>query len=233
MNFAMELPRLSVITVVLNNKETIEACILSVRAQTYPNVEYIVIDGGSVDGSTDVLKKHSDKIDYWISEPDTGIYNAINKGLALCSGDFYLFLGSDDILLPKALEILYKASVNKLVVQALSYKYIKGNATLVRAHSSATLINIKAHKEFGLYDESFRIAADTKFLAMLNDRNHVVKVEEVVGVFAHGGASSNYMPTVMEHARAMKESGVWSNPYSYVWITSRKLFYSIKLIFSI
>jgi len=229
----MLIPKLSVITTVFNNKETLEACILSVRAQTYPNVEYIVIDGGSTDGSILVLKKYADKIDHWISESDSGIYSAINKGLALCTGDFYLFLGSDDLLLPKALETLYEGSMNNLAVRALSYFSDPGSnrVALIRAHSSATLISMAAHRRFGLYDESYRIAADAKFMATLCKNGLVNDVDEVVGIFAPGGASSRYLPTVLEHARAMRESGVWGVFYSFLWVKSRKTFYSIKLLF--
>jgi len=72
--------KVSIITVILSNKDTIEDCMLSVFNQSYPDIEYIVIDGGSVDGTLDVIKKHESKIAKWISEPDQGIYDAMNKG---------------------------------------------------------------------------------------------------------------------------------------------------------
>ncbi len=75
--------KVSILTIVLNNKDTIEDCMLSVFNQSYRDIAYIVIDGGSVDGTLDVIGKHESKIAKWISEPDRGIYDATNKGISL------------------------------------------------------------------------------------------------------------------------------------------------------
>jgi glycosyltransferase involved in cell wall biosynthesis len=92
-------PLISIITVVLNAKKDIEKAIRSVAAQSYPNVELIIIDGGSTDGTLEILSKCNDIIDFWISENDGGIYYAMNKALAFSSGDWILYLGADDILI--------------------------------------------------------------------------------------------------------------------------------------
>jgi glycosyltransferase len=90
--------KVSIITVVYNGKETIEECIKSVLSQGYPNVvEYIIIDGGSTDGTIEIIRKYEDKIAYWASEPDNGIYDAINKGIKAATGDVVGILHSDDI----------------------------------------------------------------------------------------------------------------------------------------
>lgn len=88
--------KISVITVVLNAVDTIEMTIKSVLNQGRDNVEYIVIDGGSTDGTVEIIKKFEKQIDYWISEPDSGIYNAMNKGISLAKGDWIAFLNSGD-----------------------------------------------------------------------------------------------------------------------------------------
>lgn len=103
--------KISIITINWNNAAGLERTIKSVIEQTYNNIEYIVIDGGSTDGSVDTIKKYADKISYWISEPDKGIYNAMNKGVDVATGDYCLFLNSGDKLLtPQSLEkaISYK-----------------------------------------------------------------------------------------------------------------------------
>ena len=93
-----KLPLLTIVTVSYNAAFTIESTILSVINQTYSNIEYIIIDGGSIDGTIDIIKKYDDKIAYWISEPDNGIYDAMNKSINFLKGDWILFLGADDIL---------------------------------------------------------------------------------------------------------------------------------------
>lgn len=93
-----EAPILSIITVVRNGAATIEACIGSVAAKGFPGMEYIVIDGGSTDGTTAILSRHQDSISTWTSEPDAGIYDAMNKGVQRAKGDWILFLGCDDTL---------------------------------------------------------------------------------------------------------------------------------------
>jgi len=91
-------PILSIITVVRNGAASLEACINSVIQYASPDIEYIVIDGGSTDGTIEVLRQHSETITYWRSEPDQGIYDAMNKGLKVAHGQWVLFLGSDDEL---------------------------------------------------------------------------------------------------------------------------------------
>lgn len=87
---------ISVVTVSYNAVTTIEQTILSVINQTYPHIEYIIIDGGSTDGTVDVIKKYADKITYWVSEPDKGIYDAMNKGVREAKGKYITFLNAGD-----------------------------------------------------------------------------------------------------------------------------------------
>ena len=87
---------ISVITINYNNHAGLLKTIDSVVNQTYNNFEYIIIDGGSTDGSVDVIYKYADRIDYWVSEPDKGIYNAMNKGIDVAKGEYCIFLNSGD-----------------------------------------------------------------------------------------------------------------------------------------
>lgn len=109
--------KISVVTVSYNAATTIEETILSVVDQTYDNIEYIVIDGGSTDGTVDIIKryseggseygKHNNSISYWVSEPDKGIYDAMNKGIAAATGNYILFLGADDTFIGDLEKVCY------------------------------------------------------------------------------------------------------------------------------
>ena len=101
-------PLISIITAVYNNEKYLEECIKSLHKQNYDNIEHIVIDGGSTDNSLEIIKKYDSKIDYWISEKDHGIYDAFNKGMKLCKGDYLGFLNSDDVFAEHAFDHLLK-----------------------------------------------------------------------------------------------------------------------------
>ncbi|MCB0642106.1 MAG: glycosyltransferase, partial [Phaeodactylibacter sp.] len=98
-------PKISVITVVYNAVDLLEDTLLSVLNQTYDNIEYVVVDGASTDGTTEIVHRYKDRIDRWVSEPDKGLYNAMNKGLAMATGDFVWFMNAGDhIYSPDTLE---------------------------------------------------------------------------------------------------------------------------------
>ena len=102
-------PKLSVITIVYNNVKDIERTMLSVLNQSYPHIEYIVIDGASKDGTQAVVEKYRSKLTHFISEPDGGIYEAMNKGLALATGDYVLFMNSgDEIYAPETVKDVFE-----------------------------------------------------------------------------------------------------------------------------
>src|ERR1700722_12907065 len=92
----MSKPLVSVITVVYNGAATLETTLLSVIGQSYDRVEYIVVDGGSKDGTLDLIDRYKSHIATWVSEPDKGVYDAMNKGIRMAKGDWLFFLGSDD-----------------------------------------------------------------------------------------------------------------------------------------
>ena len=218
------LPRVAVVTVVRNGAATIEACIQSVTAQTYPNVEHVIVDGISTDSTVDILRAHDSDIEYWVSEPDEGIYNALNKAIELIGAEWYVVLGCDDLLFPEAVEKLMRHARDSLLVfgQVEFFSQTKG-MLYIRNHSAGVLISTEAHRLFGTYDESYRIAADTKFLSCARLAGVTKEIPDVVGAFFVGGASGNYRKNIEEHARAMRESGAWGTLRTWAWILPRRV----------
>ncbi len=108
--------KLSVITIVFNDVENIEKTINSVFSQTYSNIEYIIIDGASKDGTVDIIKKYSDKLFFWSSEPDAGLYDAMNKGINKARGDYVCFLNSGDLFFEEnTIEKMFSSTKNNEV----------------------------------------------------------------------------------------------------------------------
>ena len=115
------LPVISIITVVRNGAASIEKCIASIAKFASPDVEYIVIDGGSTDGTVDILRRHGETIDVWSSEPDQGIYDAMNKGVTKAHGQWILFLGGDDELAIPATELISRLQVPDTIYYGNAY----------------------------------------------------------------------------------------------------------------
>lgn len=171
----MNKPLITIITVCFNAISSIEKTILSVINQTYPNIEYIIIDGSSTDGTIDVIKKYDDKITYWISEPDKGIYDAMNKGIDLAKGEWINFMNCGDTFYSKfIIENLIKRinSDSDIIygdtsIQTAIGKYIK-SASIVSERNYMPFVHQSSFvKTFILknemFDTNFKICADRNF----------------------------------------------------------------------
>lgn len=169
--------KISVVTVCYNSVDTIEKTMLSVLNQTYPDVEYIIIDGGSTDGTVDIIKKYSDKLAYWISEPDKGIYDAMNKGISVATGDYINFMNSGDRFYNNKVisKLLEKIDTSAIIVYG-NWNHNVGASSWIRKPKKeseiktdmilchqACFINLSYHK-INNFDLNFKIAADYNFM---------------------------------------------------------------------
>ncbi|MBV1951854.1 MAG: glycosyltransferase [Cycloclasticus sp.] len=118
-------PLISIVTVVYNGEKYLEQTIKSVLNQDYDNVEYIIVDGGSTDKTLDIIKKYDHAIDSWVSEKDSGIYNAMNKGVSLCTGDYVAFLNADDWYVDGIIHNVF------LAVKGNDIDYVFGNVNIL------------------------------------------------------------------------------------------------------
>lgn len=199
--------KLSIITINFNDAEGLERTLKSVVSQSYSGFEYIVIDGGSSDESPNLIKEYAGKISFWVSEPDRGIYHAMNKGIARANGEYLLFLNSGDVLLEsntleeniKFLEYFDLIYFNtmlkdeekefvKVYSSDLSIDYLI-NDTIPH---QGTFIKKSLFDKIGMYDETLKINSDWKFflLALIRYNCSYKKIEKTLSVFYLGGISS-------------------------------------------
>jgi len=223
-------PKITVIVAVYNAKETLQQCINSVVKQSYQNVELIIIDGVSTDGSIDVIKQNKNNIRYWVSEFDTGIYNAWNKGLEKASGDWIAFLGADDfffdnqvleriaselILTPKNIRVVYGKIMllNSIGEELFSVGEPWGIVKKQFQKFMAIPHQGVFHKrdlfaDLGLFDESFKITGDYEFLLRELTNGDAYFVHNLtVACMRQGGISSkleNSIAILKELKRAQK-----------------------------
>ena len=199
--------KLSIITINYNNFLGLQKTVESVLSQTWQEFEFIVIDGGSTDGSAAYLESQSDKITYWISEPDKGIYNAMNKGIAKATGEYLLFLNSGDhfmntLSLQEVQKHLFKEDVIYFNINVIDKErsYILENPAVfsfLYLHNNlpchqCTFIHQSVFERVGYYDESLKIVADWKLLLQAILKHNVTfrKVDAVFSIFYKDGISS-------------------------------------------
>lgn len=184
--------KISIITVCYNSDATLEKTILSVAGQSYTNVEYLIIDGNSKDNTVEVIKKHEDKITNWISESDKGLYDAMNKGIAMATGDLIGILNSDDVFnnelvleevanfhkknsIDASIGNIYQHKDNGKIVRLYSSKYWKPNKLRIGFMPPHPSIFFKKElfNKFGNYDLGFKIGADYELITRFFLKNNI------------------------------------------------------------
>jgi len=239
--------KVSVITVAFNSAEYIEHCIKSVINQSYEDIEYIIIDGGSTDGTVDIIKKFESKISKWVSEPDNGIYDAMNKGISLATGDIIGFLNSDDVY--------YDSSVVEHIVRLMechSADACYSDLVYVDKHDLHKIIRywrscdfneellkrgwIPPHPTFyvrrsiydkyGYFDLNFALAADFELISrlLICHKIKAVYLPKITVRMRRGGATNRSITNIVkqnfEIIRAYKKNNI---PFSLFFFFAGKL----------
>ncbi len=197
-------PKLSIITINLNNRAGLEQTIRSVVGQTFTDFEYIVIDGASTDGSVEVIKQYADRIDYWVSEPDKGIYNAMNKGIKVAKGEYLLFLNSGDGLYNRT---TLEEVVRKINNEDIVFGNVISGASLWKPSHQLELYQVfkrslphqgsflrrSLFDSIGYYNEKFRVISDWEFFmrAIFEFKCSYKYIDVIVAEYEKGGMSNN------------------------------------------
>ena len=208
--------KFSIITVVLNAKQDLIETIKSLRDQKFKNFEYIVIDGGSTDGTLEIIKQNLDIIDKWNSEKDSGIYDAMNKGIDLCQGNFIGMLNAGDKYTSNGLTIINDYLKNydvdfifgTVMKKVLRYGYKKyriyWNFDFSSSHSSGFFIKNRSQQKLGKYNLKYKISSDYDlfYRMIVKEKMHglATKKNELIGVFKSGTSYSSTF-TFQDHLK--------------------------------
>jgi glycosyltransferase involved in cell wall biosynthesis len=234
-------PVLSVITVVYNSQQFIERTIKSVLSQTYSNIEYIIVDGGSKDDTLSIVKKYEDKMAMWVSEKDKGIYDAMNKGQNLAKGDYVLFLNSGDVFANETIieQVFSNFESADIYYGDTGIISLDGEDIGMRRLSTPKKLSWKS-LQYGMvvchqsimvkrdltvpYDETYRISADIDWVinALKNART-IVNTHLMISKFMVGGASRVHMRRgLAERYKILaKHYGAITNMFNHAYITLR------------
>lgn len=201
-------PLVSIVTVVYNGAATLERTIASVLSQSYPSIEYIIVDGGSTDGTLDLLRLYEDRLAYWVCEKDQGIYDAMNKGVALCTGEWVSLINADDWYEPDAVARAMEAAKHRADINIVHgdiwIHYPNGHRKLKRAKRNGFLLKywemVLNHPSFFVrrsyyqgrpFDASLRVSGDHKWTlsAWMESRGQFLYLPLPLANFTAGGAS--------------------------------------------
>lgn len=229
-------PKVSVVTTTYNDIENLKRILAEVKKQTYPNIEHIIVDGGSTDGTVDLLKELEEKEPgriSWMSEKDNGIYDAINKGICMATGEIVgccFDRYADEGVLMRMVEIMEKEGTDGVHGDLC---YMDGDRIVRKWHQGQGVIRSgwmpghptlylkkEVYDRFGLYRTDYRISGDYEFMVRILYRKEVTLsyLPEILIYMSHGGTSTNslraYVESMMEGHRALVENHV-----PFAWVT--------------
>jgi len=212
--------RVSIITIVRNNRATMEDCVKNVLSQSYKEIEYIVVDGGSNDGTIDIIQAYHERISQWISEPDQGIYDAMNKGIEMATGQVIGFLHSSDVYAhPRVIEevarvfeksnvssvygdlqYVDKENLNRVIRNWKSspYRHGKFRQGWMPPHPTF-FVRKEIYEKYGYFNTDFRIAGDYELMLRFLERYRIsaAYIPEVLVKMRWGGMSNGGIKNIL------------------------------------
>jgi glycosyltransferase involved in cell wall biosynthesis len=215
--------KISVITVSFNSASTIEQTIKSVLEQQYDNYEYIIVDGGSTDGTVDIIEKYADDLAYYVSEPDNGLYDAMNKGIANAIGDIIGIINSDDYYYPDALKTVAHSFIEHKLEDYIFWgdvMYEKQGRVMGFRPENRKIGAFAPHPSMfcpkcvydniGVYDTNFKLLADYDFMYRAVNKYNIKPLyeTELIAFFREGGlADSNIIPCLRDELNVKLKYG--------------------------
>lgn len=238
-------PMISIIIATYNSEKYLEQCIMSVLSQSYSNFELLVIDGGSTDNTVSIVKRYDDSVSYWISEPDNGIYDAWNKAVQRANGQWLVFLGSDDVLYPTALDTymthinnhsnkhnlefisskidFVDESLNLIEVVGRPWTWNEFKKSMITWHVGCFHSKSLFYK-YGLFDPTYEISGDYEFLLRARDLLITSYINERTVIMRNGGVSSTKLIQASEETyKAKVQNKIISVNKGNILITVDKL----------
>ena len=195
-------PKISVVTVCYNAVKDIEKTILSVINQTYPNIEYIIIDGGSKDGTMDVVNKYKDKIDIIVSEPDKGIYDAMNKGIDRATGEWINFMNAGDCfadnfvfdnifktVISESISFIYSDLLKRNILGAYDVIKMECSSSARKLVHQSVIYKRSLHQKYGYYIVTPKIIVSDYLFFLQVPLNEISKVNFYIAKYEGGGIS--------------------------------------------
>ncbi len=246
----MRKPKVSIVTTTYNDRDSLKKTVDQVLRQDYENLEYIIVDGGSTDGTLEEIQEAKGKLGerlLWISEPDSGIYDGLNKGFRMATGEilgccFDEFAGPD--VISRMVEIIEREGTDGVHGDLC---YMEGERVVRRWHQGQGRIRYgwmpghptlylrrEVYENFGYYKTDYRISADYEFMIRIlkDDKVKLSYLPEVLIYMSHGGTSTNslgaYLAGLKEGHRALKENGVRNAWFTDVCRTLRVLAQFVK-----
>lgn len=250
----MNKPKISIITVVWNNATTIKDAIDSVLGQTYENIEYIIIDGASTDGTVEIVKSYGDKISNFVSEKDNGLYDAMNKGIGLATGDIVGILNSDDFyidnqVIEKIVNEFEKSKVDSIFADLVFVKPENLDKVVRYYHSNKCMpekfqyalypahptffVKRWVYDQFGVFKTDYKIGADFDLMArfLYTHKINYSYIKEPIIKMRIGGVSTSFSSiwiNALEQLRVCRENNIRTNIFKILMKYPIKLLGMIK-----